>query len=577
MAIQSDGKIVAVGRAGGTGFRFALARYNPDGSLDMSFSGGGFETTDFGAGDDEATAVALQGNGKIVVVGVAGGGDFALARYNPNGSLDTSFSGDGKQTTDFGADDEANGVALQGDGKIVAVGGGGAGGDFALARYNPNGSLDTSFSGDGRQTTDFGGDDDQAAGVALQSGKIVAVGFVGCTCPRRPDFVLARYNPNGSLDTSFSGDGKQTTNFGVASTWPRVWRSRATARSSRSARPALPVFALTRYNPDGTLDTSFSGDGRQRTDFGGFGASDGVALQGDGKIVVVGGGAPGPLQLRRLARHELLRRRQADDQLRLAANGVALQGDGKIVVVGSALRRRRATSPSPATTPMGRSTRASPGTASRPPTSGAATLRTGWRSEATAGSSRWARAPQMRRSRLRARPLQPERVTRHELLGRRQADDRLRELQRGGGVAIQGDGKIVAVGDAGGGITGFDFGLARYNANGSLDTSFSGDGKQTTDFGRSSGARGVAIQGDGKIVAVGATSSDPYDFALARYNANGSLDTSFSGDGKQTTGFGSSSAATAVALQADGKIVAVGSGQGFTQSVDFAIARYLGG
>ena len=163
--------------------------------------------------------MALQGNGKIVVVGVAGSVDFALARYNPNGSLDTTFSGDGKQRTDFGgAGDQAAGVVLQADGKIVAVGGGGAGGDFALARYNPNGSLDTSFSGDGKQTTDFGGDDDQAAGVALQSGKVVAVGFVGCTCSvTGQKFVLARYNPNGTLDTSFSGDGKQTTNFGGGS------------------------------------------------------------------------------------------------------------------------------------------------------------------------------------------------------------------------------------------------------------------------------------------------------------------------------------------------------------------------
>ena len=110
-----------------------------------------------------ATGVALQGDGKIVAVGAGardgGGRDFALARYNPNGSLDTSFSGDGKQTTDFGGFSGASGVALQGDGKIVAVGdagGGTTGFDFALARYNPNGSLDTSFSGDGKQTTDFG-------------------------------------------------------------------------------------------------------------------------------------------------------------------------------------------------------------------------------------------------------------------------------------------------------------------------------------------------------------------------------------------------------------------------------------
>ncbi len=127
-----------------------------------------------------------------------GSGGFALARYNPNGSLDPSFSGDGRQTTDFVGGAGANGVALQGDGKILVVGGGG--GDFALARYNPNGSLDSSFSGDGRQRTHFGGTE-FANGVALQGGKIVAVGLT--SNGTAVDFALARYNPNGRLDPSF--------------------------------------------------------------------------------------------------------------------------------------------------------------------------------------------------------------------------------------------------------------------------------------------------------------------------------------------------------------------------------------
>jgi uncharacterized delta-60 repeat protein len=188
IARQPDGKIVAVGADRGD---LALARYNPNGSLDTSFSGDGKQTTDFGGCCDGANGVALQDDGKIVVVG---GGGFALARYNPNGSLDTSFSGDGKQTTSFTAVDVANGVTIQGDGKIVAVGRAGDFGvtDFALARYNPNGSLDTSFSGDGRQTTDFGGDDG-ANGVAIQGdGKIVAAG-VGPGPNGTNDFALARY------------------------------------------------------------------------------------------------------------------------------------------------------------------------------------------------------------------------------------------------------------------------------------------------------------------------------------------------------------------------------------------------
>src|SRR6185503_3385554 len=148
-----------------------------NGSLDKSFSGDGKLTTGFG-GVDRANGVVLQANGKIVAVGT-GHSDFALARYNANGSLDTSFSGDGLQRTDFGDfGDRANGVALQADGRIVAVGRAGGTADFALARYNANGSLDTNFSGDGKQTTDFGpGADVGANGVALQAdGKIVAAG-----------------------------------------------------------------------------------------------------------------------------------------------------------------------------------------------------------------------------------------------------------------------------------------------------------------------------------------------------------------------------------------------------------------
>ena len=137
-ALQGDGKIVAAGFGADD---FAVARYNPNGSLDPSFSGDGLQTTDFLFGTpDLANDVAIQANGRIVAVGVAGGGvdtgrDFALARYNTNGSLDTSFSGDGRKRTSFSVSgfDGANGVALQGDGRIVAVGDGN--GEFALARF----------------------------------------------------------------------------------------------------------------------------------------------------------------------------------------------------------------------------------------------------------------------------------------------------------------------------------------------------------------------------------------------------------------------------------------------------------
>ena len=238
--------------------------------------------------------MALQADGKIVVVGSACSmnacGDFALARYNPNGSLDTSFSGDGKQTTKLGV---TTGVAIQGDGKIIAVGYGGPGfDDFALARYNPNGTLDASFSGDGKELTDFGGSD-AANAVALQGGKIVLAGTGSLGGTGGQNFAVARYKPNGSLDATFSGDGKQTTDFGSGDAANAV-ALQADGKIVAAGRGAGGGdFALARYRANGSLDSTFSGDGEQTTNFGfptQFDGASGVALQGDGKIVAVGVG-----------------------------------------------------------------------------------------------------------------------------------------------------------------------------------------------------------------------------------------------------------------------------------------------
>ena len=303
----------------------AVAQAAP-GDLDPTFSGNGEQTTDFG-GSSEAKAVVVQPDGKVVVVGSTFR-DFsvALARYNPNGTLDTSFSGDGRQTTEFGV---ANAVALQPDGKIVVVGS--IDSSFALARYNPNGTLDTSFSGDGKQTTGIGGSsEDEATGVAIQgNGKIVVVGTAtDASTGANPKFALARYNPNGSLDTSFSGDGKQTTHFGAPDDEARGVALQsdgkivAVGSADHSATDPRDDFALARYNPNGSLDPSFSGDGKQTTDFGANEEATGVAIQGNRKIVAIGSTGPTPMG---------------------------------------------AASPSPATTQTAHSTRASPATASRRP------------------------------------------------------------------------------------------------------------------------------------------------------------------------------------------------------------------
>jgi uncharacterized delta-60 repeat protein len=211
-AIQPDGKIVVAGWFAGFGNAtsvFALARFNPGGSVDTSFGSKGRVLTVFPNRQALANDVAIQPDGKIVVVGVtldAGfHADFAVARYNPNGTLDTSFNSDGKLTTKFGGPDRARAVAIQPDGKIVVAGTGGDARDdyaFAFARYNPNGTLDTSFNSDGKRL-DHGGTG--VHGVAIQpDGRIVAAG----RAEQDDRFALIRYNPNGTRDPSFSGDGK---------------------------------------------------------------------------------------------------------------------------------------------------------------------------------------------------------------------------------------------------------------------------------------------------------------------------------------------------------------------------------
>lgn len=288
MAIQPDGKIVTTGSAfffGGGGERdVALTRHNPNGSLDTSFDADGKVTTDFSAGSsDIGRDVAIQTDGKIVIAGGALG-DFALARYNADGSLDTSFDGDGKLMTDFGGTGDAHAVAVQSDGKIVAAGGGP--GDFALVRYNADGSLDTTFDGDGKATTDFGGTSDTARAMAIQSdGKILALG------DGQGNFALARYNADGSLDTTFDTDGKVMTDFGEYEEGHGV-ALQADGKIVVVGRvDVLGVldFGLARYNADGTLDTTFDGDGKVTTDFGsGNDRAFGVVIQIDGKIVVAG-------------------------------------------------------------------------------------------------------------------------------------------------------------------------------------------------------------------------------------------------------------------------------------------------
>ncbi len=323
--VQLDGKFVVAGTRHDTGTYsgdFAVLRYNTDGSLDSSFDGDGKVTTNFVsiAGADPnaivnshegANSMALQSDGKILVAGYSSvqpaPGEpnvyhFALARYNANGSLDTSFDGDGKLTTVINGWAMGTSMALQADGRILVAAGvsDGSGGDFTLLRYLTDGSLDTSFDGDGLLTTDFGGMDTVSSMVLQSDGKILVAGSSAIPPASQFDpyvsqFALARYNVDGSLDASFDGDGKLITTFdgmtGGAGSVVVQPDGKILVAGYIQAPPANPGdmplsnYVLVRYNADGSLDTSFDGDGRRILES--VGVSE-VKVQADGKIVVAG-------------------------------------------------------------------------------------------------------------------------------------------------------------------------------------------------------------------------------------------------------------------------------------------------
>lgn len=294
--VQASGKIVSAGSATLAGnLDFAMARYNPDGTLDSSFGNNGLRTTLIGSGDDVARAIAIQADGKLLLAGYSWNGldnDFALARYDANGVLDTSFGSNGVVSTDFGANDLAYALALQSDGKIVVVGNTGT--DIAVARYNSNGSLDTDFDTNGLLATDLTVTD-QAFAVAIQTdGKLLVAGSTRSN--GNEDMVVVRYLSDGVLDEDFDTDGWQRITFANGS-------DRASALAIQSDGKILlggvaagtadndfaNDFALVRLTENGELDTDFGNAGLVSTDFDG-GADEAAALgiQSTGRIILAG-------------------------------------------------------------------------------------------------------------------------------------------------------------------------------------------------------------------------------------------------------------------------------------------------
>lgn len=401
---------------------FPFITFSQDGSYDFTFGNAGIVVT---PNDGDVNASALQTNGKIIVAGSSFGSTnyhFSLTRYNNNGSLDSTFGNNGNVITDIGSFSTVTAIKIQADGKILAAGYGDLGSInecfFAVCRYNTDGSLDNTFGNNGIVTT-FIESTSSAYAIDLQEdGKILLAGNSKNTT--HFIFAICRYNTNGSLDNTFGGDGIVTTNIGATGIAYGITiqvDGKIVMAGLRNSN-GQSLFALTRYNTNGILDNTFGVNGIVTTSIGISSDAKAIAMQVDGKIVVAGRGNN---------------------------NGQSL------------------------------------------------------------------------------------------------------------------------------------FALTRYNTNGVLDNTFGIGGIVTTSIGTFSRTYAIAIQVDGKIVVGGYSQNGPgtnYNICLSRYISNGNLDVTFGSNGIVNTFIGtSSSSAQAIAIQTDGKIVVGGNSVGGAEGSAINIIR----
>jgi uncharacterized delta-60 repeat protein len=274
--IQSNGKIVVVGYN-------VLARYNSNGSLDSDFGGSGIITNNIAG-----MGIALQSDHKIVVAGY-NQNVIALTRYHSNGSLDSDFGHSGVVTTSIGNGALSRAVVIQPDGKIVAAGSSSGPGAFALARYTITGTLDSTFGNGGVVTTPFSGTVYGEDVVIQSDGKIIIIGY-SPNSNNLLHFTLARYNITGIPDGAFGNSGVVTTPIGISSYGEAVvLRSDGKIIIGGASYNGIQnTFALARYHPNGSLDSSFGSSGVVTTPIGATGESLDMVIQPDRQIVVAG-------------------------------------------------------------------------------------------------------------------------------------------------------------------------------------------------------------------------------------------------------------------------------------------------
>ncbi len=601
--IQIDRKIVVAGLSFNGKKVITLVRYKVDGSLDNTFGSGGVVTTPIGVSDSEARSVAIQEDGKIVVAGDYSNGfnnnDFVIARYDSNGVLDFSFGTNGITLTPIGEhNDEPNSVIIQNDGKIIAAGHkyNLSEGDFALVRYNSNGLLDDSFGNNGIKITSIENSSEKAYAVAkLSNGKIVATGSIDSDTDGSNSITI-RYNADGSLDNTFGDNGIVITEvkYSMEYTTSVVLQNKNDNEKiitlSNIWNGSDNDFALSRFNPDGTLDNTFGTNGNVITSIGDSSYEDvgSMVIQNDEKIVVTGS------TYFENKRHLFIARYTSDGSLDNTfgmggitpplsnsidfATSVVIQGDGKIIASGYSYFGNTAGFVAVRYNVDGSfdNTFGSEGKAFIP-----------------IGSSydfAFSSAIQDDDKIILAGSYRNGDKDNFSLV-RLMADGKLDSTFGTDGIVtapigssnnrcysikLQNDGKIIAVGSYGNIKIG-EVALVRYNSDGSFDSTFGNNGIVLTPTPDSASVGySLKLQDDGKIV-VGGTDKDR-SFLILRYNNNGSLDSTFGENGLKEDKYGVPfNLIKSIAIQKDGDIIAAGNSinRDETMTVN-TIIRYTG-
>jgi uncharacterized delta-60 repeat protein len=575
--IEADGKITMVIQSAKTG----LTRRLPNGSVDVSYAHNGYSDVV----SMSVITAAKQANGKIIVAGTTNGSsDFMLARYNTDGTVDASFGDKGVVISDIGSsNDYLNAIAIAADDKIIAGGSVYVNGisQFTIVRYSPDGTIDPSFGSNGVTTTNFDNIPSSLTSLTLQpDGKIVATGI---TIPNDGgDFALARYNADGSPDLSFNTTGRVTDNFGFYD-WGRSVVIDNDAKiyvgGISTDVSGFTHFRIARYDADGSHDLSFNGSGSIFVEFANSQDNlSNLALQTDGKIIAAGrtdmNGAGDDIELIRVNVDGSIDNTFGNNGNGLVTadvnsqydenNYLVIKPDGKIVAGGNNYLNGQSTF-----TCFRFNTDGTPDPDFGTGGSISDFFPFGYYGYGAMFSQADGKLLAIGSTNIGTDTKTfINRFDHNGNIDDSYGQNGSTEINTNLSYFFQPDGKLLGLGYSQ--TNNGDILLVRYNSDGTPDGGFGNGGSVITDFGGNESVWNAAFQPDGKIIVGGVVrDNNGSDFLLARYNPDGSVDASFGNNGYFKLNFYNEDQVQSISVAPDGKIVFGGSSIFIPQDFSF--------